>query len=80
MTAEQITTITNQLKDILDIDFKNCKDKISEVCKDVDKNISQITLDIKVFDFDKITLNIKKNNRPKSVDMIHIQDNIFNRI
>lgn len=77
MTSEQITIITNRLKDILNIDFDNCKDKISEVCKDIDKNISKITLDIEVFNFDKITSNLKKNNKPKSADMIHIQDNII---
>ncbi|MEI0489033.1 hypothetical protein R4K48_03675 [Brachyspira pulli] len=77
MTPEQISNITNQLKNILNTDFNNCKDKISEVCKDIDKNISKITLDTEVFDFDKITFNIKKNNRPKSADMIHIQNNII---
>uniref|UniRef100_UPI003F4C41AD hypothetical protein n=1 Tax=Brachyspira catarrhinii TaxID=2528966 RepID=UPI003F4C41AD len=77
MTPEEIITITNQLNNILNTDFNNCKDKISEVCKDIDKNISKITLDTEVFDFDKITFNIKKNNRPKSADMIHIQNNII---
>ena len=77
MTPEQISDITNQLKNILNTDFNNCKDKISEVCKDIDKNISKITLDTEVFDFDKINFNIKKNNRPKSADMIHIQNNII---
>ncbi|PCG19698.1 hypothetical protein [Brachyspira sp. G79] len=77
MTSEQIITITNQLNYILNTDFNNCKDKISEVCKDTYRNISKIISDIEVFDFDKITLNIKKNNRPKSADMIHIQDNII---
>ena len=77
MTPEQISDITNQLKNILNTDFNNCKDKISEVCKDIDKNISKITLDTEVFDFDKITFNIKKNNIAKSADMIHIQNNII---
>lgn len=77
MTSDEINQVTNQLKDILNTNFSNCKDKISEVCKDVDKNISKITLDTEVFDFDKITFNFKKNYRPKSVDMIHIQDNII---
>ncbi|ANN62927.1 hypothetical protein PQQ32_11950 [Brachyspira hyodysenteriae] len=77
MTSEQINYITNQLNNILNTDFNNCKDKISEVCKDFDKDISKINSDTEVFDFDKITLNIKKNNRPKSADMIHIQNNII---
>lgn len=77
MTSDEINQVTNQLENILNTNFSNCKDKISEVCKDFDKNISKITLDTEVFDFDKITFNFKKNYRPKSVDMIHIQDNII---
>ncbi|MEI0602961.1 hypothetical protein R4K55_01975 [Brachyspira alvinipulli] len=77
MTSEEINYITNQFNNILNTDFNNCKDKISEVCKDFDKNTSKITLDTEVFDFDKITFNIKKNNRPKSADMIHIHNNII---
>ncbi|MEI0580453.1 hypothetical protein [Brachyspira pilosicoli] len=77
MTSDEINQVTNQLENILNTNFINCKDKISEVCKDFDKNISKITLDTEVFDFDKITFNFKKNYRPKSVDMIHIQDNII---
>lgn len=75
MTSDEII---NRLENILNSKFLDMKEPISEVSKNTRKGNITINLNHNVFNFDKITESIYgKNNAPKSVDMIHIQDNII---
>lgn len=78
MRSKEISYITNQLNNILNTKFLQLKETISEVSKNTKSGNITINSNKKVFNFDKIAdMVYNGNSKPKSVDMIHIQNNII---